>query len=354
MATWRWYAHSDGTCCCDTGPCRTWSTTFGGSDGTDIGSDWTEVSGDWSLYSGTLKEAGTAGAVARLDAFVPTRGWVYFAITLKGIADGTKHRVLVNYEDEDNYHWAEFYHHGTPPTAEVTVTLGKTVGGAESTIKTATWSTGYSGIGPSIAFVVCFSDDEFAAIVPGNEYWVWVRNDEFTAISSANKVGLGNGGTVAIQFDDADIWDHRKVNPLCPRCVCHCAADDIPPDADLSLNSNGGTGCECWDFDRTLAQTSGTTWATSSDLVNCSSPLGGASMNVAFGLTCSTDTEGIATYRLSVTKYGTDPILLSPSESSTCDPMNLVYETDTAELGWKCFGYVDHDPPIPITFTVTE
>ncbi len=237
-------------CCCET--CTIAEDTFNRADSATPGTAWQVVSGTWEIVSNALSETSGAGLVFLKKTHPknsPT-GVVY--VDLLGPANGTKHRVLVNYVDDENYLYAEYYH--ATNGADCYLAVGIVVAGDETELNRR---EGYSIGSASNRLVVCRSRDGLYAYLEG-------RYDAARACgiedNGGRRVALAGG---SIGFDNFDWEQHHTTNPDCPMCMCECEGYCLPSELLLTVvpvtcdcetmtgheaTGNGHLTVENWDF----------------------------------------------------------------------------------------------------------
>ncbi|WP_455387500.1 hypothetical protein [Petrachloros mirabilis] len=223
-------------CCC--GQCLLVHDTFDRANSTNLGAadteggTWDERSGDWQISSQTLYEAGNSGALVINSATNPIsgRGSCYAFITPSG---GERYRLILNYLDDAHYKYVEFY------TTSASITL--TAGGETRTYTTSDgWDI--NAINIQIRFVL---DEGFqCAIVShtGLHGCVW---DNSVSTGAGRKAGMGNGGAVALNFDEFHYYEHYVDNSDCPDYGCYCTTNGVRyyPSWQLQMDFYGAGGC---------------------------------------------------------------------------------------------------------------
>lgn len=333
MATWRWYAHSDGTCCCDAGPCRSFSDGFNRADGTDIGSTWTEVSGDWSISSNTLAEAGTSGAVA-----IYNNHWSQTAVIANvntvSESNGDRYRIVVNYKDSANYMYAELYINGVNGSE---ISLHSVSGGADTTLET---DTILSLTGTSRTFAVCLGSNGFQGSV-NNAVASLVWNEQGPVHADGYQSGLGNGAAQAIEFDDFYMSEHLDDNADCPGCICACDGKTWPKVLNAKVTYSGRCAPVVNTFTITYDRIQGE-WIGTYTCVD----------EMTLRVQCNADIDLID---ISLEPYGTCCDLSTcsgpPETGSTCNPLYFVRTISYAGLGCNCCPPSTLPPP-PVTVVI--
>lgn len=243
---------SDRRCCCVSGDCLILGDGFLREDSTDFGADWEEVAGDWEIddYSAVISGTADALLIAVPQNTQSGRAVVYVSITSAGV--GETFRVIVNYEDDENYKYVEF------ETQVATLTIrpriideGVEAGTIERTYGSADgWDYSASDIGLTVFFDEGFLFGELRHA--GFVGCVWEIS--VTTNDSGRRAGLGTGGTAEHIFDSFSYYMHYLDDSACPDKGCYCASDggnryylpwqlrldyyaDAPPDP----------GCLCFD-----------------------------------------------------------------------------------------------------------
>lgn len=212
-------------CCCKkTEGCDICSDNFNRADGddVDVGSScgWTEVSGAWSIASFALTTSDT-NAVVRCDATHPDETGAAHLIAFVTAPNGALVRLIFNYVDSGNYHFAE-----AKVGFGATIAIYQRSGGTETQLVTRTATI---AAGSPFSLMVCFTEGIAVASVGTSAITA-----EISTASALRYVGLGTGGTVpsVVTFDDFSFSKpYDANNPDCDECV--------RPDCNLCEDSEG-------------------------------------------------------------------------------------------------------------------
>lgn len=242
-------------CCCP--ECTIYSDEFSSDT---IGTDWTEVAGDWSIAAGTLAIADTS-AILTADTAHPdgNDSSMVVRVDVRLAAADDRARVIVAYEDTDNYLFVEFwinsdgcgriraYVRDAGTTTAASDELGITVN-----LDLDAWHQ----------LTVCYfsnsPDSTLGFRVRSSEGNIWGDTADVAPSISGDQAGLGTGATVseAIEFDNFEfLYHHDEDHPNCPRCdadqncVLHrddfrranndnpgCAWEEVAGDWDIASN----------------------------------------------------------------------------------------------------------------------
>jgi hypothetical protein len=96
--------YNPGCPCCEIVDCTIFEDNFDRADGLP-GSDWEVGSGTWAIGSNQLA-CTAAGNILSVETHPSSVGYSYLSVNVKG-PDGSRLRVIVQYTDEDSYHYAE-------------------------------------------------------------------------------------------------------------------------------------------------------------------------------------------------------------------------------------------------------
>jgi len=187
-------------------------------------SGWDERSGDWQITSNELTEAGTSGALIILNAFHSKLSWnVIVSPGSAGIISGAKYRLVANYLDDSNYHYAEFEYNSS--TLSITIKLCTISGG---TIKEDTWTEDVVADdmeAPWVTFSLCLDPSIFTAtLINKTTRFIVVQDDAPSLIAGGYKVGLGSGSATAIAYEDFYAEETAYYNGTCTVCARKCCA----------------------------------------------------------------------------------------------------------------------------------
>lgn len=210
-------------CCCSFVGCIIGTDDFNRADSTTV-TGWDERSGDWQITSNELTEAGTSGALIVLDAFHTRLSWnVIVSPGAAGMVSGAKYRLVANYLNDANYHYAEFEYNSS--TLSITIKLCSISGGV---LKQDTWIediTADDMAAPWVSFSLCLDPSIFSAtLIHRTTRFIVVHDEAPTLIAGGYKVGLGNGSAVAIAYEDFYAEETAYYNGNCTICGRKCCA----------------------------------------------------------------------------------------------------------------------------------
>jgi hypothetical protein len=213
-------------CCC--AGCPVFSDDFDRDDSDDLGSDWDERSGFWSISDSELVESGTTGALV-VDLKNSTREMHVEALLNVNVGD--KHRIIVNYQSDSDYFFAEFESKAT----KTTVRLYKRSAGGNALLREQ--DTGV--IDPLTSVGVCIDETSMTVFVA--EEFVYACNPVLH--KQGFRAGLGNGGTSEITFDEFGHERFEGTEGACCSQQCLCTEESepvcIPPILTLTLTAAG-------------------------------------------------------------------------------------------------------------------
>jgi len=329
-------------CCCDRDyGCDIFSDNFNRADSDNLGSNWVEKVTDCDIASN--KAQITSGGLCYVSGYSNPYDShnAVVNILLYNAAAGDVFRVLLAYQNEDNYIYGEVecfdagggVIHGY-------LNLGQVVGGTETELL-----AGSDGIAlpDGFEFFVCYGAETMFTIGYGMTTYN-VCSDEVTIPDeSANldagitksTVGLASdGGTV--DFDDFD-WDaHFEDDRECPACACHCyksASQFECPSDELLATIYNERNCSCSDLETFDMELSGEyhreSWVCSTPLTSCSSCADFDDYD--FELVCNnsdSDDGDITTSYTMTSNLNTWEMGNSgkPRSTSTCNPFKLIFD----------------------------
>lgn len=255
--------NNPGCGCC----CKLLSDDFARSDSTDLGANWTETAGSWSIASGELVTASSA-AFCEATVAVPVNNGVHISVTAEASASTSTARVIVNYQDANNFNFVEV-RFGTGAYLRLYERSGGTDTLLNSQGKTLAINT-------PTTLVVCYFDGILSASQGGSTRSAVVNFD-------GGSFGVGSGANVGnIIFDN---FVATKISDNCEECEAQpciqCCKNDtwnvyIPPDTFGGGSSEGGpfpcacTVAQCGDVlnDNTfvLERTGSCAWAYEEDI----------------------------------------------------------------------------------------
>lgn len=241
-------------CCCDTPPssCSIYNDTFA----TDLlSTKWIQVDGSWSVSGGFLVPSATDDLIVTVDDDPSTTNTYGHFVTLPvyyGVSPVVA-RLIVDYVDVDNYHFA---------TAEcgltsTTVKVGKRVAGTETILNTHTATHTTTGAGAWRVFSCCFTGDGHIR----SSITLQIFPTAYVSVSSFGETWL-NGKKAGIKVDvygsdltfDQFTFKHldRGVLEVCAGCneECngYCSDAFFPPSTvvvDLGVTGITDGGCNC-------------------------------------------------------------------------------------------------------------
>lgn len=214
-------------CCLD---CLIFSDNF---QRAELGCQWETVQGSWSILNQRLRESGNAGALA-----VPYRAAGEQSFYVLGhtpeLVNGAVYRVIGNYVDSDNYYFAEFAF----STTEIQVRTYRRAAGNDDLLKSDSWNVNW--LGWSGQFLICLSHQSFLA-----EFNPDASHDERYAVCQGApslytlgyRAGLGNGGSVPVEYDSFIFQETGYTKEGCPTCYCKCPCDPILKTLKMTLSS---------------------------------------------------------------------------------------------------------------------
>lgn len=210
-------------CCCPA-ECIIIDESFDRADSTSLGADWTEVSGDWEIVGGELQENATSGAIVISTLYhTRTSFYLYAPLGADGMVSGRKYRLIANYLDASNYHYAEYeYDSGA---LSITIRLVSASGG---TYRTEEWTEDVVAddmVYPYVALALCLDPSIFTAtLLNRTTRFISVAQDPPTLVSGGYKVGMGNGAASQINFDSFLATESSYYNSSCQPCPKKCCA----------------------------------------------------------------------------------------------------------------------------------
>lgn len=322
-------------CCPDS--CYVTSDDFNRPDSTDLGCWWRERSGNWSVHTNRLRESGNAGALVIAETPAPE---ISFRVSAQSpnVPAGAVYRVVANYLDDNNYHFAEFEF----PTGRLIVRLYKRSGGVNTKLKERQWDVNMVGNPQELG--VCFTEKIFSAGQKYEPYMAWITNP--VPIQGGYRAGLGNGGGVQIEYDDFRLDEHYDTNPDCLICVCRCDDFPLPMDLTARCTFSGGLG-DCQPVDvplQAVVPSEGWEsneqwygWATV-DCSDCPDPLDPFTLHVIFRCEspCGGDPDKHFWVWAWATDVGGDGTACNLPGGLNCDPVSIPFEKISP---WSEGGY---------------
>lgn len=186
-------------------------------------SGWTEVSGAWQILDNKLREDGNSGAKIIADRAGTTLSfWV--TATIPAIIQDAIYILISNYKDSSNYFSATYQFTQSGGVDYLTIKLYK----AGTLLREQTW--GFSGMIGEIANIYsCLTAENFSACITFDNFPTVIKCRCYLApelYADGFKVGLGNGSSIAIDYDNFSFFETQYTNPsiLCPTCppICGC------------------------------------------------------------------------------------------------------------------------------------
>lgn len=216
---------------------------FNRTAGTDIdtGSScgWTEVNGDWEIVSATpnnrLRSNGsgiatcdtTNGATAADNSF-------WLRVKVSGDTENDTARILCNYEDTDNYDYAEIkFHDGT--SAEIR--LVERDSGSETELANLALDAVTADLASQHDVELCAEDGVLKLSIrrAGSVFWLGITG---VATATNGVVALASTGSGDIEFDDFIFREHISDNSACPDCTdtpCEGCSDTMPESVQIDI-----------------------------------------------------------------------------------------------------------------------
>lgn len=174
---------------------------------------WTIISGTWFITNNRLHEIGTSGALIIANART-TQLCFYVRVEVPEIVLNATYRLVANYLDVDNYHFADVTYNGT----QVTLSLYKRYGGVTELLESGTFDMIVQG-GESVTLTLCLDPTLFSVCTTLPEQCVFA---EPSLIEDGLQAGLGNGSALAIEYDNFLFELTAECDPECPTCAYCC------------------------------------------------------------------------------------------------------------------------------------
>ncbi len=199
---------------------------------------WVEANGVWSFAAGKIHVDDTTDAVLIL-AEQPPRTPQHHRVTISvsSATTGDKPRIILNYQDADNYFFAEY-------TVDGALGLYRRAGGSNSLLASCTPSAMWVG-----DFTAGMTDQYFYASFSGAVGDLIELGDELyvcdpVRFPGASKAGFGNGGGSALDF--AKVFHIDEVWPPkddCPKTICTCEGFCLPSQLLMTISMDPGGDC---------------------------------------------------------------------------------------------------------------
>jgi len=324
-------------CCC---PCWSWADDFLPEQ---FAPDWNAVVGTWSFAANKIHVDNTANAVLIMEN-QPPRTPQHHRVNIVAFepAAGDKPRIILNYQDSNNYFFAEYAVGGD-------LYLYRRAGGTNTLLASCTPIDTFLGTftaGMTDQYFYASFSGAFAMLEEQGEYLYACDPARFPNTSLA---GYGNGGGAALDFDKDflidEVWPTKR---NCPQTICTCDGYCIPK--TLLLTSTvvgdcpraGGLSVTLTRDDCKLTWKGSAVWCYPNDPPE------------EFEFTCASGGSAGFTLGASLSISGT----LS-SIDEICNPLSITFELDID-------GGPDPDPyqgspccdqygdVATVTFTVTE
>lgn len=197
---------------------------FNRADNTNLGPDWEERAGAWAIDGFALRttssnglciavpeqEAGAPRAIvtASYDAFLPTAN--------------DEAKLIVDYVDDDNYHFALFTITGTSPAWVDRIQIGKRTAGVETILMDRLQPALTNG-----TLQLCMLDD-FISASPSSHNPASYQHPSVagraTTAHGGTRAGVGTGalGSAAFEFDNFLFTRSHADKPKCEDCRRRC------------------------------------------------------------------------------------------------------------------------------------
>jgi len=218
------------TCCCE--GCIIFEDDFNRAN-TEPVTGWTEVTGDSDIVAGELEVPDPGLIVADAANSLDTpRGQV--TVDLPTVSAGEKYRVIINYDDEQNYLFGELE---TAGAGVGTLRAWERIAGSDTLIDSIT--TGWTS--PD-TMTVCRSE---TGLFVGNQASVvaWGCID---ADNGGRQAGLSNDTGSPITYDNFRYLQSIFEEVNCPACDCQCENYCVPKTLTATLTALHAC-CDCMD-----------------------------------------------------------------------------------------------------------
>lgn len=240
-------------CCCGD-DCTFFTDDFNRADSSDLGSDWTEAAGNWEVASNILvPDGGSSLAVCtNTDVYDITPN--NYRVLVEGFGDeGDKVRIVIDYVDDDNYHFAEVTVASTSGSGKLngTISLYKRSGGSDALLVGPNdQDTAFEGA--KFGVQVCVIDGRFSALCysPSMSQASSGSTIINTTYHGGDQQGIATGGTaVDVSFSLYNISETHANNPQCTRCsiaeCVYCDDGDVPAYYKVTLSGFASGDCDC-------------------------------------------------------------------------------------------------------------
>lgn len=202
--------NSPGCTCCET--CKIAEDLF--DTGSSLSADWSVRSGTWTVGSGSASTSSTSAlAIHNTAAMTLTDG---VSVSAQVVPDtGVKPRLIVDYVDDNNYHFAEF--------GATTTSIYKRASGSNSLIISGSLTPGGSNWFPRL----CLNGDSISARFDSGSLAI----GSTTTPHNGLKAGIGRDSTAGNASFGVFNFDKLKseTRPTCPTCaVCNQCDGSTP------------------------------------------------------------------------------------------------------------------------------
>lgn len=229
------------TCCCLIS-----KDDFDRVDSSDLGSDWTEESGDWSIASQELAIGDANSLLVNTNESSGATAYVYVAGQLDtngGPSGQHRMRVVVDYVDSSNYHFAEidvdWFGGGI-----AAINIGVRTSGSDTILTSDTYAD-WLTVSTPFQVKVCLLDGYLVANV--------INASDSEMATTSSTITNKNGTMAGLAIVDAEDWTftrfewqkHDSESGGCPDCTGRCGscneAQDLPYTGSVILSIPAGT-----------------------------------------------------------------------------------------------------------------
>lgn len=225
-------------CCCGGEDCLSFEDDFQ-RPGPELGANWVVQSGNWEIQAGllvALVPGAENGIVTISDPMTDENVTVTVEITFNN--DDDLARIILDYDDNDNYYFAEFKGGGGGY-----MRLYRRQGGIEAEL--AGLDRAFDvGVGHVLTACISGSGRMSATTVDGAV--VCALTTGTSGVTGSGVVGLGTGSEVdsSIYFNDFSAEDVRDGCAECPACCACCEQMCRSYTVDIPDGIFTGTCCE--------------------------------------------------------------------------------------------------------------